>query len=825
MTSDDLPSDGAALTFAYMPRAQEEGALEDGGDEAHVQIFRADASKNAASAAELFASIAANHPRISESDTFKLLQAARRSHGFAKGADKRAQITKWRLVALSILGMAVGTDTCIHAIMEAEADLIAQIVELVMRYHAIMQDSQEQHAQEGNEPQSTEVAETSRLARLFWPALGALESLLCFSVDNNDVSITQDILQSLGLKQANVQGALSSMLRSALFEVRKAYRCTELSIPSSISAVSDDVNLSVGLVFAGAAKGDAADRAQEGNKPCTLRLGWSVGVLSLTVGVVQTLKGAKAIVDCGILGTLFVALRAELAQCAHQYFIGCQDAGAMPALRLQSCAIILTIIRDLLSYDNNNAHAQLGSIDGVDTLCSLLSCIVNSAVDVSTASRSNDNSESDMSSASSSPQVQSETAKAKRGRRAKTKKARAKRRSKKKDEPNEAPRVHASAALPMYAAIIRGILHIAGELVQGSRGRAKLVIDKLREEPSELVQSLRTIIANGDAFGHELLTTVLDVVCCSLHHDARNIPRVIHESGLADDIIRAMARCRQKTVMPLLLCAFVRVSGAMCLSKDGQRALEEANAIPLLLEGWLDPAKYLTDGTAAECGYHAAMRAMEDAGSPCTIMGGHLDELIRHTPEFRDSCINACIGAAKKIRDAFEAFKATSTLRGSGSAGLREQRDMIVLLRLLMGALEIIRELFRSKSNIKKQAKDIPKLLFCLHELSVPYGQWIEPCIRAKWAVRHDRSRVDLGEGDVLIDTSAPIYGHSSEKYLMRVYNGAAEVTGSVMHRYGYSFPKTLVLECISMVETRLAKLSGMINFDKEGTIETAGHY
>jgi len=176
-----------------------------------------------------------------------------------------------------------------------------------------------------------------------------------------------------------------------------------------------------------------------------------------------------------------------------------------------------------------------------------------------------------------------------------------------------------------------------------SHASAQIANVSLDGTSDTLTSVILDILQNPSSYGG-----VITSITCTLLYDIMNASpqsvATVHESGLGGAFTSILSSgCVAAT--PELIMAIPNVIAALSLTEASALKVAKANPFPSMLRIFYSPE-------------YAMPRSRALQGDMAAIFGTGVDEVIRHVPSLRPLCIDALVGALKKIIAIGEELKA-----------------------------------------------------------------------------------------------------------------------------------------------------------------------
>ncbi|KAK4052443.1 E3 ubiquitin-protein ligase tom1 [Microbotryomycetes sp. JL201] len=178
------------------------------------------------------------------------------------------------------------------------------------------------------------------------------------------------------------------------------------------------------------------------------------------------------------------------------------------------------------------------------------------------------------------------------------------------------------------AALLKGLLRALQRLMQtsGTSEGLRNLID------SSLLSSVKKLLEHRSIFGSQLFALAINITATFVHNEPTSLTQV-QEADVPETLYAAIEEFIPASID--VLQAIPNAIGALCLNAAG---LEQFNNRPII-------AKYFSVFLSEP---HVKVLAERDNGN---IIGGAIDELVRHHPTLKQRVLDAVMSALRLLRD------------------------------------------------------------------------------------------------------------------------------------------------------------------------------
>ncbi|EQC32390.1 hypothetical protein SDRG_10135 [Saprolegnia diclina VS20] len=200
-------------------------------------------------------------------------------------------------------------------------------------------------------------------------------------------------------------------------------------------------------------------------------------------------------------------------------------------------------------------------------------------------------------------------------------------------------------------------------------------------DTAPLAKVLLAILSNVDAYGSMLFAQAATLLSDIINNDPTSVNH-IHGSGLADAFLKTLCRWDLNTGVnalspsPELVIAVPSVLSALCLTSTHVEKVVAYEPVTYLLDMFVMPSYVL---------YHGFDSLQGDVAS---IVGGGLDELMRHVPAFQKPTIDACVRALTKVQSYSDATLDANDDESRHTAVLRMTMHVCDVLETVLAKAE-----------------------------------------------------------------------------------------------------------------------------------------
>jgi E3 ubiquitin-protein ligase HUWE1 len=626
---DDKLSDAPGDLF-FEVRCDTEAEAEAGEPARKVTIRESALHQRQSSAADIFEELRRRH-RVPLQHCFALLARVRLAVDFGSQESRRRAISR-RLNALLTLINSYPSFDLLVSHFHAHPELIQELVDLL-------------RVQLGAPPSRTCVP--LNLCSLAASCLAGLVGVRSGSRGGglSLVARQSNLLGELGAVRGQYTGLLPSLLRCTVADL-SSMRARLAAAAAEVAPPPADEGLSLGMAFVAASSapvapsltGEGADHpaaapgvSAMARDECTVQMEWYEAVFKLVLVVVSSTHGAAALTDCGLIPTILSVV--QMSSAVEE------RSGPLAHQLRYLISLVMSVVEAAVVHHNSalNSFRELGAADILIEafVYEMQRLIGQGAADAAAAMAVDGVDEKGKGKVKSRvppPNVGSvgemgDVGVEEEGR-----------------PPSQPPTTLLEAPSPSQRVLLQTLLN-GMSMAFHSQGMA-LTEGSRYLRSGDLTRAIICVFDNIHAFGGWLAAVASSLVSDVMNSDPMSVG-FVHSSGIARAFLQAVGRglpaCSEMVVaVPAML-------SALSLTSDGSEVVEKADVFPAFFRVFYQAQYALPQSRCLQ------------GDMPC-LVGTGIEELMRHVPRLKPSCMVALVEAMKKVVTLADAAQAQGDL-------------------------------------------------------------------------------------------------------------------------------------------------------------------